>query len=94
MVPSPNYEWCSEGIDDHAYIYTLEQETRKAEAGTAEQKSGAKKAASLLSAIREKTDSYCGATDTGGNTDKNEYDTMVWRKQIAQEIVRLKALSK
>ncbi len=94
LIPSPNYEWCSEGIDDHAYIYTLEQEIKKASAGTAAQKSAAKKAASLLSAIKEKTDSYCGATDMGGTADKNEYDAIAWRKQIAAEIVKLKALSK
>jgi len=94
LIPSPNYEWCSEGIDDHAYIYTLEQEIRKAQEGTAAQKSAAKKAASLLSAIKEKTDSYCGATDMGGTADRNEYDAIIWRKQIAAETVKLKALSK
>ncbi len=94
MIPSPNYEWCSEGIDDHAYIYTLEQELRKAQEGTAAQKSEAKKAASLLSSIKEKVDIYCGATDIGGTADKNEYDAIIWRKQIAAEITALKALSK
>jgi len=48
----------------------------------------------LLSAIKEKTDSYCGATDMGGTADRNEYDAIAWRRQIAGEIVKLKALSK
>ncbi|MEI7905435.1 MAG: glycoside hydrolase domain-containing protein, partial [Candidatus Firestonebacteria bacterium] len=94
LIPTPNYEWCSEGIDDHAYIYTLEQAITAASSGSAESKTAAARSKALLQAIKDKTEIYCGATDMGGTGDKNEYDTIKWRKAIAAEIVKLKTVIK
>ena len=87
VIPSPSFEKASQGIIDYRYVYTLEQAIKSLrEAGTPEAKKAADGAQAKLDAIREAAPAYADTPIP----DPTIQD--MWRRVVAEEIVKLQAL--
>ncbi|MEI6845595.1 MAG: hypothetical protein WCK36_00945 [Candidatus Firestonebacteria bacterium] len=88
VIPSPTFEWASQGIVDYRYIYTLEQAIEKAKKGTAEAKTAATRAAEKLENIKKLVPEYA---DTVSGYLPGIEDT--WRREIADETAKLQKIT-
>ena len=90
VIPSPTFEWASQGIVDYRYIYTLEQSIESAlQSGTEEAKTAAGRAAAKLQSIKKLTPEYADS--------KTNYEVGIedkWRREIAEETVKLQKFMK